>query len=164
VRATRPRSEAGAKLAAMRLATLCLLAVAGLAGCGGGTNDQGVTTAPTPSGGGSDVVFPGNCDSGLTQEPSSVVVTCADQGITVEGIQWQAWGADTASGNGTAQVNDCKPDCVAGTVKTYDAAQLELTAIKDCGGHPQYTALRLSFNGQAPPGFGKSLSENFPCA
>jgi hypothetical protein len=158
-----PRSEGGAKLAAMPRRILCLLVAAGFAGCGS-ANDQGVTSAPTPSGGGADVVFPGNCNSGLAQEPSNVVVTCADQGITVEGIQWQAWGADTATGNGTAQVNDCQPDCVAGTVKKYDAAQLELTAIKDCGGHPQYTALRLSFEGQAPPGFGKSVTESFPCA
>jgi hypothetical protein len=147
----------------MRRATLCLLAVVGFSGCGG-ADDGGVTTAPTPSGGGADVLFPGSCDSGLAQEPASVVVTCADQGITVENIQWQAWGAETATGNGTAQVNDCKPDCVAGALKTYDAAQLELTAIKDCGGRPQYTALRLSFADAAPPGFGSSLSESFPCA
>jgi hypothetical protein len=147
----------------MRRPMLCLLAAAALAGCGG-TNDSGVTTAPTPSGGGADVVFPGNCNSGLTQEPASVVVACADQGITVEGIQWQAWGADEAIGNGTAQVNDCNPDCVSGSLKSYDAAQLKLSAIDSCSGHPQYTSLELSFTDQAPPGINKPLSEKFPCA
>ncbi len=149
----------------IRAATVALAALAAFAIPACGDDDSGEqTSAPeSTTGAGTEVVFPGNCTSGFSQEPPSVVVTCADSGITVANIQWQAWGAETAEGNGTAHVNDCDPDCVAGEIKAYDAAQLTLSAIEDCGSTSQYTRLELSFEGKAPPGSSNPLRERFPC-
>src|SRR5688572_20857196 len=128
-----------------------------LASCG----DDGDTTASSTTT--ADVLFPGNCSSGQQQEPLSVVVTCADSGITVSNIQWESWGAGEASGTGTAHVNDCDPDCVAGEIVAYEDAELTLSAIEQCEDGPQYTRAELTFTGDSPPGGGKPVRESFPC-
>lgn len=139
-----------------------LIAAAAIGGCGG-SGDEGVTTAPKPAQGDEDVVFPSDCASGLEAEPTSIVVSCADRGITVEDIEWQSWGAEEAAGNGTAQVNDCKPDCVAGKLNSYDGAELKLSGIVECDGTQQYSKLELSIEGAAPPGRSGPTRERFPC-
>lgn len=150
----------------MRLAiiTCALLVTLSLAACGdddsGGDSSAPVTTA----GGAGEVVFPSNCTTGLKPEPPSVVVTCADSGIAVSDLEWRSWGEAAAQGTGTAHVNDCDPDCVAGEIKTYDDAQVRLSAIKTCGSERQYTRLELSFAGPAPAGSAQRSRQSFPCA
>jgi hypothetical protein len=46
--------------------------------------------------------------------PTSVVITCADSGLYIEGITWRNWGGTTASASGTLKWNDCTPSCAGG--------------------------------------------------
>jgi hypothetical protein len=133
-------------------------------GCGDGDEESGVEdTAPKPTGA-TQVLFPSDCQNGYAEEPASVVVTCADSGVQVKDIQWQSWGAETATGNGTATVNTCDPDCASGTTDDYPEAQLRLTEIESCGSEQRYTKLELTFGGEVPPGSGTTVRESFPCS
>lgn len=147
------------------LTTSLVIGAAALAGCGDGDDESGASkTAPEPSAGTADVLFPIDCQSGFVEEPKSVVVTCADSGVQVTDIQWQAWGAETATGNGTAKVNVCDPDCASGSTQEFPEAELRLTAIDDCGSQERYTRLELTYGGETPPGSDPVLRENFPCS
>jgi hypothetical protein len=144
-------------------ALLAVLAAMALVACGDDDTDESTTSTATSGGAGSDVVFPSNCTSGATAEPASVVVTCADSGITVSELEWRSWGEETASGTGLAHVNDCDPDCVAGEITTYEDAQLTLSRVKDCDSARQYTRLELSYAGKAPPDASQRSRQRFPC-
>lgn len=37
-----------------------------------------------------------------------------DGSLNIHGLTWSAWGATTATGAGTASINDCKPNCATG--------------------------------------------------
>ena len=146
-----------------RLATLVTLVALTALPLGCGDDDEG-TGPSAEDGAAAEVVFPANCTSQLKAEPASVVVTCADAGVAVANIEWQAWGAEATTGTGTAHVNDCDPDCVAGDISAYEDAEVTLTAIEQCDYGAQYTKLELRFGDEAPKGVQARLRESFPCA
>ena len=47
-------------------------------------------------------------------KPESITVTCADGGIYVEKIKWNAWTKDGATGIGILSENLCDPSCAEG--------------------------------------------------
>jgi serine/threonine protein kinase len=49
------------------------------------------------------------------------IVTSADGSGYVNGITWTSWGQATANGTGTLNVNNCTPNCAAGTYTGYPA-------------------------------------------
>lgn len=134
-----------------------LLAAGVFAGCGDDDSDDAGSSTDT-------AVFPSDCTSGHSEEPSSIVVTCADAGTTLSDVSWSSWGNDTASGTGTAEVNDCDPNCAAGSTKSYPDVSVELSAPEDCEGQRQYTELKLTYGSERPPGADASITEPFPCA
>ncbi len=51
--------------------------------------------------------------------PERITISCADDGIFVDSINWSNWGGNQSSGTGILHVNKCKPSCVAGNFKEY---------------------------------------------
>jgi hypothetical protein len=119
--------------------------------------------AAIPAGGATKVLFPPNCGT-PSYRPTTIVVTCGDANNRVTGIVWQSYGTSTASGKGTARVNDCKPNCASGKVKSYPAV-VALSKPKKCSKRvTQFTHLVETFTKSRPSGLGKSLSETFRCS
>jgi hypothetical protein len=48
------------------------------------------------------------------QKPTRLVPCSADAGCQVIRTKWRKWGKTTATGRGTAKVNDCEPNCALG--------------------------------------------------
>jgi len=48
------------------------------------------------------------------QRPESITLTCADGGMLVTDIEWNAWSITGASGSGTYSENICEPNCAEG--------------------------------------------------
>jgi hypothetical protein len=51
-------------------------------------------------------------------EPASLLMS-ADGSLYAQDITWTGWGTATATGHGTAEANNCQPDCAAGTFSAY---------------------------------------------
>lgn len=54
--------------------------------------------------------------------PPTILVTCTGAAVGISGISWRSWGTISAYGFGTASVDDCQPDCAAGTQQQYPAS------------------------------------------
>jgi hypothetical protein len=54
-----------------------------------------------------------NCEFPV-QRPESITLTCADGGMLVTDIEWNAWTINGASGSGTYSENNCEPNCADG--------------------------------------------------
>ena len=54
--------------------------------------------------------------------PTSIVVTCADNGIGVQDLVWTSWTTTSASGSGRLWENNCAPSCALGTFGYYPAS------------------------------------------
>jgi hypothetical protein len=138
-----------------------IAAVAAVAsGCGDGGTDT-TQTDGTVTKRGADVRVLADCKKAELQ-PASIVVTCADAGFALEDLEWSSWGGKAAIGQGTAAVNDCKPDCASGEVKDYDAS-VELSDIQDCPGFQQYGSVTVDFTGEGPKGFEDPFEQQLGC-
>lgn len=64
-----------------------------------------------------DVVGP--C-TGVTprHEPASLLMS-GDGSLYAKDITWTGWGTATATGHGTAEANNCQPDCAGGTFSPH---------------------------------------------
>jgi hypothetical protein len=69
----------------------------------------------------------GNCTS-PSVEPAEIVLTCADYGEVLTGLQWTSWTATSASAAGTLVYNDCIPDCAGGQHHSVPGTTVTLTA------------------------------------
>jgi hypothetical protein len=47
-------------------------------------------------------------------KPTTITITCADGGISVNKIKWSTWDKSGATGIGTFNENLCEPSCVEG--------------------------------------------------
>jgi hypothetical protein len=108
------------------------------------------------------VFFPGDCQTNA-YKPKSLTVFCGDGGMPIAKIRWSSYGAKQATGRGVASVNDCDPNCAAGTSSNY-RARIKLTRVRQCGDVPQFTRLRVTFVGKAPKGFKRGVRQSFQCA
>jgi hypothetical protein len=102
----------------MNRPAIALLAAAAcglLAGCA--TRGAGTPVPPSRYLVCSDIVGP--CQ-GVTpkHEPSSLLMS-GDGSLYAQHITWTGWGTARATGQGTAEVNDCTPYCAAGTYHAY---------------------------------------------
>jgi hypothetical protein len=85
--------------------------------------------------------------------PSTLVITCADNGLGVQGLHWTTWTSKLASGYGTVWENDCKPDCAEGHIHYYPSLEM-LWGSAPVQGHPadrRYTKLTVIFTGKNRP-------------
>ena len=85
-------------------------------------------------------------------KPKQIVLACADANAVVLHVKWSSFGAAKAAGTGTYSVNDCKPNCAAGTFKDYPV-KLTASDAKHCadGDVDDYMSLLLAFVGTPPP-------------
>ncbi|TSA47291.1 MAG: hypothetical protein D4R50_03340 [Actinomycetales bacterium] len=64
-------------------------------------------------------VYVTNCGI-LDYKPTVILKFCADAGVGIDKIEWTAWSAEGAIGEGIYQINDCEPTCVAGKLHFTD--------------------------------------------
>jgi len=106
-------------------------------------------------------VFVSNCKKQV-YKPKTITVFCADSGVVIEKIKHTSYGAKTATGTGTANVNLCEPDCAAGKTKNFKV-KFALSQVKQCGDSYQFRKLRMSYVGAKPKG-DRTINQTFPCA
>lgn len=108
-----------------------------------------VCTAAPASGQAGEVRL-GTCDRSSSVRPASVILTCADAGLTADDLTWDAWGTRRATALGTASVNNCDPDCANGTRDEYPIA-LTADRIETCRtGTRRYTRVRYDWPQESP--------------
>ena len=64
--------------------------------------------------------------------PEMISTACADNNYYVEALEWENWGADTATATGTAWINNCDPLCADGEFATFPV-RLTLDNREECG-------------------------------
>jgi hypothetical protein len=99
-----------------------------------------------------EVVFPdADCKSSAA-EPQEVILACADVNFVAKELSWNDWGDDVADAHGTAELNNCIPDCADGSFESYEI-RLIASAIATCpNGERRYTRLTFEFPGGSPLG------------
>lgn len=85
----------------------------------------------------------------LSQEPTSIVIACADGGLALQSLRWTSWGATSATATGTFSLNLCTPDCAAGKLAYYPAV-LTLSDVVDSAGGPAFTVVSLTYPDGGP--------------
>jgi hypothetical protein len=95
-------------------------------------------------------------------QPAKITITCADANFYVTGLRWSSWKATSASGAGTATVNDCTPNCAAGKFHTYPVT-ITLGQPTSCNGRTVFTRLRWHFTRTKPPGQPRIGSITYGC-
>jgi hypothetical protein len=73
----------------------------------------------------------------------SVLYLSADGALWAKDITWTGWGTAEAVGRGTAEANNCKPDCADGTFSAH-LVTVTLTRPKAWGAEVAYSRLRYS--------------------
>lgn len=99
-------------------------------------------------------------------KPRSVIVTCGDGGFRVVKLTWSAWTGTSATGAGTAKVNNCKPNCAGGKFESFPV-KLTLGKPKTCtalAGKREFVRLTYSFPGKHPAGAKRNGSLPRPCS
>jgi len=78
-----------------------------------------VPGAPAPSRpvAASTVLF--DCLDHAEVEPADYILTCADANSVLARLVWTSWTARQAVATGVHELNDCTPDCAAGTFRNY---------------------------------------------
>lgn len=82
--------------------------------------------------------------------PSTLLLTCADAGITVSKLRWTGWGGSFTAGLGTAAVNDCTPDCASGHDHSFDVVLIADGRARCPNGEPAYARVTFGWFGRAP--------------
>ena len=100
------------------------------------------------------------------RRPSTVIVTCADAGLSIQKITWSSFGGATASASGSAHINSCTPNCTAGKFSVY-SVQITASKPRRCReGRSDYRQLKLTYTAKRPPGVARSKSSQtytLPC-
>lgn len=108
-----------------------------------------VAPAATAAPAGSTVIV--DCAGKKVTKPTEIDVACADAGITVQGITWSTWNANTARGRGTLVWNTCLPkDCAGGIVQKYKA-RIVLDRVASGPGVTVFSRMRLDFGDAGGP-------------
>lgn len=83
-------------------------------------------------------------------KPANVILTCGDASFQATGMTWSTWTQKGATGTGTGEINDCKPNCAQG--KTKDAPiQLVLSKPAKCSnGKRIFTKVRYTWTQNVP--------------
>jgi hypothetical protein len=106
-----------------------------------------------------------NCIRSPEVKPSSIIFACADAGFRVEKPQWTGWGDSFAAAVGTAEVNDCTPNCAAGHTHSYPMLLVVSEKRRCSDGRSAYNKVVYAFVGRSPfPGTNLANStQEFPC-
>ena len=78
----------------------------------------GASTTATAAPAGTTTVI--NCAGKGVARPTSITITCADGGVSINKITWSSWHPDIARGKGVLSWNTCLPkNCAGGIGVTY---------------------------------------------
>jgi hypothetical protein len=97
-------------------------------------------------------------------KPARVLIACGDGSLYMTGIHWSSWARKTASGTGTAHLNDCNPFCAAGHFHKY-RARIKLSSAHFCHTEQvtQFRRLRLTWVNGTPPNTPSKISNPIVC-
>jgi hypothetical protein len=99
-------------------------------------------------------------------EPKSILLACADAGISLKSMGWDDWNASKVKGQGKILIADCDPDCASGGTDKYKA-KVTLLNIKPtvCGGRTvmMYNRAHVRYPGKKPPNKGNLRSFKLAC-
>jgi len=70
------------------------------------------------------------CNIRKVYKPTEIILACADAGVTLESIHWQAWGARSAHGAGLLTIHACEPDCVSSKKFTRRHVRITLDHVR----------------------------------
>jgi eukaryotic-like serine/threonine-protein kinase len=84
-------------------------------------------------------------------EPTTIILACADGGITATQISWTSWGATSATGTSVIQANLCNPNCAQGTMGSFPA-NITLSSVTSGSGGGLFSTLTAVFTGASPTG------------
>ena len=125
-----------------------------------------VSASSTSAGTAKSMQLP-DCAGRLGERPTSVILTCADAGVTATKLTWTGWGSPFSAGVGVASVNDCDPSCAEGHFHDFKIV-LIAEGRQSCSGSEAYAKVTYAFIGPSPfpqdaPG---TLDPNvsYPCA
>jgi len=83
-------------------------------------------------------------------KPRKIVIACGDGNLFLSGMRWSSWSSTVARGSGTANANDCTPNCAAGHFHTYPA-RVKLSRPGTCPHHGrQFMTLTITYPHAAP--------------
>jgi hypothetical protein len=84
-------------------------------------------------------------------KPKKIVVACGDGGVWLSKLKWSSWSGSQASGSGSYNANDCKPDCAAGHVHSYPV-KVTLSKVKTCPSQTSraFKQAALTYTGTRP--------------
>ncbi|MCK8680813.1 MULTISPECIES: hypothetical protein [Streptomyces] len=93
--------------------TLTLCAAAGLAAAVVPASAAAPQAPPAPE------VVAVDCAARGQDRPGDYIIACGDGNNRLTRLRWTSWGPDGAVGTGVNVVNDCRPYCAAGTLRSY---------------------------------------------
>jgi hypothetical protein len=98
------------------------------------------TPSPRPS---QPPVLPAlySCEGKALTRATDYVLTCADAGMSLEGLTWSSWTATQASGTGQLRQNDCTPSCAGGT---FHYSPVKVIASEPVGSPPYFQQLDIT--------------------
>ena len=93
-----------------------------------------------------------NCLNKSQVRPASFVLTCADAGDVLTGMQWVNW-ASEAFATGTEKINNCMPSCALGKFISYPVL-VTLWRPEPLPNHPgmlYFSRVTRIYTGKRPP-------------
>ncbi|MFF4350231.1 hypothetical protein [Streptomyces sp. NPDC001530] len=94
-----------------------------------------------------------DCFSHGQIRPGDFLLACADGNNRLTALRWSSWGPTSAVARGRDVVNDCDPNCAAGTFHTFpvDVRLDRPEPWRDHPGQQRFTRLRLVYTDNRPP-------------
>ena len=93
--------------------------------------------------------------------PTEITLACGDGNESLFGIRWTGWGATFAAGLAKISIDDCKPNCAAGTEHDYPVVVV-VSGRQTCkpSGKLAYVKVTIAFVDAKPH---TAASQTFPC-
>lgn len=113
------------------------------------TGGEGTTTS-VPDAPKTNIKVFADCQT-PTAEPTSIVLECGDGGIVLQGLTWNSWTANEATGKGVIVYNDCNPNCALGHKQQIPNVTVVLTSpVQASDGTTVFSKINEN---PEPPGF-----------
>jgi hypothetical protein len=90
-----------------------------------------------------DCVGPGSV------RPSTITLTCADNGIGVQNMTWTTWTTSAATGQGMLWLNLCQPNCADGKFAYYPV-QVRLSNVQESAHGQWFRDLTITWESPRP--------------
>jgi hypothetical protein len=112
----------------------------------------GCSATASSAAGHARAVFPQKGQAADSAVRPKVLRVAADGSVDIRGLTWTAWGTTTASGTGTARVNDCTPNCANGHMSN-EPVKVTLTKPHRVCGRRVFGEVSMTYSGRRPATF-----------